>query len=160
MSKRAIVSIVGVAALAGGFLLFRPDKLFVSETVAESFPASTAAESAPKAIYSGRFHGVAHDGRGVATVYQLPGGGRVLRLTEFETSNGPQLRLYFVAAPDAGDSDTVKKAGFVSLGPLKGNQGDQNYELPADLDLAKYQAVTVWCERFGVNFTTAPLATQ
>jgi hypothetical protein len=41
-----------------------------------------------------------------------------------------------------------------SNGPI----GDQNYELPAGVDLSKYRAVTVWCKRFGVNFATAPLA--
>ena len=41
---------------------------------------------------------------------------------------------------------------------MKGNKGDQNYELPAGFDLSKYSAVTVWCKRFGVNFATAPLA--
>jgi hypothetical protein len=40
---------------------------------------------------------------------------------------------------------------------LKGNQGNQNYELPADLDIAAYNSVTVWCQQFSVNFTTAPL---
>jgi hypothetical protein len=44
-----------------------------------------------------------------------------------------------------------------TLRALKGNKGDQNYELPADVDLAKYQAVTIWCQRFSVNFATAPL---
>ena len=110
-----------------------------------------------KSLFEGRFHGVAHDGKGVATVYQLGGGKRILRLTQFETSNGPDLQLYLVAASDASDSETVKKAGFLTLGALKGNQGDQNYEVPADLDLSKYHAVTVWCRRFGVNFATAPL---
>jgi hypothetical protein len=45
----------------------------------------------------------------------------------------------------------------VELGKLKGNQGDQNYDIPADLELDKYRAVTIWCRRFGVNFGTAPL---
>jgi hypothetical protein len=40
---------------------------------------------------------------------------------------------------------------------MKGNQGDQNYEVPETVDLAKYRAVTIWCRRFGVNFATAPL---
>ena len=47
--------------------------------------------------------------------------------------------------------------GFVELGELKGNIGDQNYDLPASVDLARYRAVTVWCKRFSVNFATAPL---
>jgi len=69
------------------------------------------------------------------------------------------VHVYLVAANDASDSDTVKKAGFLELGSLKGNFGDQNYELPADLDLAKYRAVTIWCKRFSVNFGTVALST-
>ena len=66
--------------------------------------------------------------------------------------------MYLVAAADASDNETVTKAGFVELGKLKGNEGDQNYDIPAGLDLEKYRAVTIWCRRFGVNFATAPLA--
>jgi hypothetical protein len=66
--------------------------------------------------------------------------------------------VYLVASDDAKDSDTVKQAGFIDLGSIKGNIGDQNYTLPANVDLAKYRAATVWCKRFGVNFGTAPLA--
>ena len=51
----------------------------------------------------------------------------------------------------------VKKAGFREIGSLKGNIGDQNYEIPPEIDLAKYRAVTIWCQRFSVNFATAPL---
>ena len=51
----------------------------------------------------------------------------------------------------------MKQAGFVEVGALKGNVGDQNYEISSDLDLNKYRAVTIWCKRFGVNFATAPL---
>src|SRR5215469_6845808 len=73
------------------------------------------------------------------------------------TSNGPDVHVYFVAANDASDSETVRKAGFLELGSIKGNIGDQNYDIPADVDLAKYRAVTIWCKRFSVNFGTAPL---
>ncbi len=111
----------------------------------------------PLILEQGQFHSVAHDTTGSATIYQLPDGKRVLRFAQFETSNGPAVQVYLVAANDATDSDTVKKAGFLSLGPIKGSKGDQNYELPAGVDLTKYKAVTVWCERFGVNFGTAPL---
>ena len=52
----------------------------------------------------------------------------------------------------------MKSAGYVEVGKLKGNVGDQNYDVPEDVDLAKYRAVTIWCNRFGVNFGTAPLA--
>jgi hypothetical protein len=106
----------------------------------------------------GSFHGNAHDTRGSATVIDLGGGRRVLRLTNFATSNGPDVRIYLVAAPDVQDNATVKTAGFVELGPMKGNIGDQNYEIPASVDLAIYRTVTIWCKRFSVNFGSAPLA--
>jgi hypothetical protein len=68
--------------------------------------------------------------------------------------------VYLVATTDATDSETVTHAGFIPLGALKGTSGDQNYEVPAHVDLSKYQAVTIWCRRFGVNFGTAPLNSQ
>jgi electron transfer DM13 len=161
MQKKATLIVVSLVVLGGLWYAFRPERLIVNQTVSESFPTASANSSAsasqPVTLAAGNFHSVAHDSKGVATIYQLPDGKRTLRLTEFSTSNGPELMLYLVAANDATDSDMVKKAGFVTLGPLKGNQGDQNYDLPADLDLAKYRAVTVWCHRFGVNFGTAPL---
>jgi hypothetical protein len=80
-----------------------------------------------------------------ASVYQLADGKRVLRFTNFDTSNGPDVHVYLVATKDARDSETVKKAGFVVVDTLNGNMGDQNYELPSDLDLNKYRAVTIWC---------------
>ena len=55
------------------------------------------------------------------------------------------------------DDATVKKSGFVDLGSMKGNVGDQNYDVPGTADLSKYQAVTIWCARFNVNFGTAPM---
>jgi Electron transfer DM13 len=153
-----IVAVVGVA----GWILFRPDLLFVNKTVNEGFPGAIAAQASstgtqPAALSMGNFHAVAHGTEGTATIYQLPDGKKTLRLTNFETSNGPAVHVYLVAANDARDSATVKQAGFVDLGSIKGNKGDQNYDVPAGVDLNKYRAVTIWCARFGVNFATAPL---
>ena len=64
-------------------------------------------------------------------------------LTRSYESNGPDVNIYLVAAPDVQKDATVKDAGFVTLGPIKGNKGDQNYELPSDVDLGKYKTVTV-----------------
>jgi electron transfer DM13 len=158
--KRPIV--VGLVVLGGvAWYLFRPELLFVNKRVNEVAPemaqaSETGAAAMPAALASGRFHSVAHETHGTASILDV-GGKRVLRLTDFETSNGPDVRVYLVAATDAADNATVTKAGFVELGTLKGNQGDQNYDVPGDLDLSKYRAVTIWCRRFSVNFATAPL---
>src|SRR6266851_432407 len=116
--------------------------------------------SAPATVLAGQFHKGAHDTSGMATIYQLGDGKRILRLTNFKTSNGPDVHVYLVAANDATDNDTVKKAGFLDLGSIKGNEGDQNYDLPSNADLSKDHAVMIWCARFNVNFGTAPLAQQ
>jgi hypothetical protein len=150
--------IIGLVVLGAiGWYLFRPELLLVNKKVNEEQVASTGA-SAMSALFSGRFHSVAHETHGAATIQDLGDGHRVLRLTDFATSNGPDVRVYLVAASDASDNETVTKAGFVELGALKGNEGDQNYDIPSNLDLDKYRAVTIWCHRFGVNFATAPLA--
>lgn len=155
--KPLLYGLILVAVLAA-WAAFRPERLFVNARVNETLPTATATKAPETVIQSGNFHDVAHKTSGTASVYQLADGKRLLRFTNFETSNGPDVRVYLVAANDATDSDTVKKAGFREIGMLKGNIGDQNYEIPADVDLAKYRAVSVWCQRFGVNFGTAPLS--
>jgi hypothetical protein len=161
MNKRNIYIVLGLLLLGGAWVLFRPELLFVKTQVNEEFPAATSAVAATTdsamPLLSGSFHSVAHDTMGTAAVHELGGGKRVLRLTDFMTSNGPDVRVYLVAAADATDSDSVKNVGFVELGKLKGTEGAQNYDIPAEVDLVKYRAVTIWCARFGVNFGTAPL---
>jgi Electron transfer DM13 len=161
MSTSRSFLIVGCAVIAAAaWYAFRPERLFINQRVNESFPTAAVAAAAaePRLAASGEFHGVAHEGRGTASIYTLADGRNVLRFSNFETSNGPDVQVYLGVAADATDSDTVTRAGFYSLGPIRGNIGDQNYDIPADVDLAKYQSVTIWCRRFGVNFATAPLS--
>lgn len=142
--------------------LFRPKLIFLNKTVNEALPgsatiANTAQDSQPTVLATSRFHSVSHETSGLATIHQLGDGKRFVRFTTFETSNGPDVRIYLVAANDVTDSETVTRARFVDLGAMKGNRGDQNYDIPSNIDLGQYQSVTVWCRRFGVNFATAPL---
>lgn len=148
-----IVALAGVAAVVGWYL-FRPERLFIDRTVSEAPPAASATAVI---VVSGDFHSNAHQTSGRATVYQLADGRRLLRLSGFATSNGPDVRVYLVAAADVNDNDAADRDGFVDLGELKGNVGDQNYILPVDVDLRRYRAVSIWCRRFSVNFGAAPL---
>ena len=135
---------------------FRPERLFVNHRVNESFPAGEDAASA-QVVASGTFSGVMHATVGAAIVYRLGDGHRILRFTNFRTSNGPDVHVYLVAANDAKDNATVKRADVIDMGTIKGNIGDQNYALRADLDLSKYRTVSIWCKRFAVNFGASPL---
>lgn len=157
INKQWIAAVLVLAGV-GLWYAFRPERLFVNATVNESLGDVARAPSALRTLASGTFHSVHHETKGTATVLALGGGDRVLRLSDFATSNGPDVRVYLVAAADAFDNGTVTEAGFVELGPLKGNIGDQNYSIPASLDLSKYRAVTIWCKRFDVNFGSAALA--
>jgi len=160
--KAIIIAGAGAVLVIAGWAIFRPELLFINTRVNEPLPtgntsmASDAAHS-DTILRRGNFQSVAHDTKGQASVHELAGGKRVLRFTEFETSNGPDLRVFLVAADVATDNETVTRAGHIELGQLKGNIGDQNYELPSSVDLGKYRAVTIWCNRFSVNFGSAAL---
>jgi hypothetical protein len=122
------------------------------------FPGHTGTPAGAKILATGTFHGKLHHTSGRATLYEFKG-QRVLRLTNFKTSNGPDVHVVLIAQKDASDDANFLKSGTerVELGKLKGNEGDQNYEIPADTDLNKYKAVSIYCERFNANFGTAPL---
>src|SRR5438105_3484346 len=156
MKRKTLIYGLVILAAVVAWATFRPERLFVNAKVNENLPTSATTVS-ETILASGSFHGVAHNSSGNASIHELPDGKRILRFTNFETSNGPDVHVYLVATKDASDSETVKHAGFVEVGALKGNIGDQNYELPSHVDLNKYRAVTIWCRRFGVNFATAPL---
>jgi hypothetical protein len=149
---RKFLVVAGVAVLAGLWWAFRPELLFVDAEVDEQLDVPVAV------LATGSFHDGAHETAGTASVLQARDGRKLLRLTDFRTSNGPDVRVLMVRADDAKDNDAVKNAGFVEVAELKGNVGDQTYELPGSFDLASHRAVTIWCNRFSVNFGTAPLS--
>ena len=157
MKKWKIVLPVLAIALFAAWYAFRPERLVVNHRVHEGVPVTESASSADT-IESGTFYGVMHPTTGTATIYRLADGSRILRFTNFGTSNGTDVHVYLVAAADARDTETVKRAAFVDLGTIKGNIGDQNYALGSDLDLSKYRTVSIWCKRFAVNFGAAPLS--
>lgn len=151
MSRRRLLIAAATAALTVAWYFFRPERAFVDHQVDEAAPARAVP------LLAGRFQDRAHAGRGRAIVFALPDGRRLMRFEAFATLNGPDLQVYLLTRAGAeGRADL--EAGYLSLGPLKGNLGDQNYEIPAGADLSRFAAVAVWCRRFGVNFTTAPLA--
>jgi hypothetical protein len=103
----------------------------------------------------GTFESVAHSATGTATAIRRASGGNVLTLTRFEVDNGPDLRVYLVAGPARDESEVED---FEDLGALKGNKGDQQYDIPRGVDLGRYSTVVIWCRAFSVNFARAPLS--
>ena len=151
MQNRLRLALGGLilAAIVGwlAFGYFGVQALFTDDEVSEPAPALAADKDVTLA--TGTFSGsTGHSVKGSAQVLGDGGEQRFLRLDSFESTNGPDLKVYLRADDDR----------YVSLGALKGNVGSQNYEIPAEVDLATYHTVQIWCERFGVLFGDAPLA--
>ena len=125
-----------------------------------NLPEVAEAPVAPMILLSGSFTSHEHQTSGTARILELADGSRVLRLENFETSNGPDLEVWLSAAPViegqagwflADDGD------YVSLGKLRGNKGNQNYVIPPDVDLSRFSSASIWCVRFSVSFGAAEL---
>jgi hypothetical protein len=152
-----ILVLIGVPVLGGAWWAFRPEKLFINQKVSEAAPAALSSE--PEALYTGKLEGKIHQTSGRATIYKNKDGKEYLRLSDFTTSNGPDVHVVLVRAEDKALEQEIVKGDLehVELGTLKGNQGDQNYDLPAAEDLNQYQAVAIYCERFHAIFGVARL---
>ncbi len=115
-----------------------------------------ATEAEWTVVGQGQFSGADdfHQGSGRATIFQQ-GDQRVLRFEDFSVTNGPDLHVLLIENADATSS--AELGDYIDLGSLKGNMGNQNYEIPADVDLEQYNAVMIYCQPFHVVFATAPL---
>ncbi len=155
--------VVGVATVV--LVWFQPQKLFIDERVDEALPVVVSDGSEPSTpttvpepvdLRRGQFVSLDHGSEGVARVVELADGTRIVRLEGLDTDNGPDLYLYLSTNP-AGGEEGAFDDDYVSLGRLKGNQGDQNYDLPVDVELDRFRSVVIWCDRFDSAFGAADL---
>lgn len=152
----AVAFVAGsVGFVAGNAFWYLASPLWIDEIVSEEFAAANSSQI----LRAGNFKDAdgAHRGSGEATVYQAADGGQTLRFTNFEVTNGPDLKVWLVDKADIASASDVTSGQYLSLGPLRGNIGDQNYSVPANTDFSQYQSVVIWCEQFGVLFSAATL---
>jgi hypothetical protein len=109
-------------------------------------------------VAQGQFQdaGSFHKGSGSATIYQLPDGQHILRFENFSATNGPDLHVLLSKHPAPTNRAEVGP-DYIDLGSLKGNIGNQNYDIPADVHISEYQSVVVYCLPFHVVFATSTL---
>jgi hypothetical protein len=115
--------------------------------------ATTVERAGPVQRSIGSFSSLDHPTSGSALVVEREDGSRILRFEDLVTDNGPDLRVVLSTAP-VGSGDY---GNLIELGALKGNLGNQNYEIPADVDLSSIRSVVIWCERFSSPFGEAPV---
>ena len=176
---------VAVVGLVIGLVVFKPWLLFVDVRVDEKLPivatsteqaepsplasspvpvtpgATPAAPAAPVQLAVGTLISHEHATTGMVRIIQQPDGIRVLTLENLDTSNGPDVHVWLSAAhvvEGTGGWYTAGSADHYDLGMIKGNQGNQVYEIPADVDLSLYKSVDLWCVQFSVSFGAAELA--
>ena len=177
----ATVAVLAVASI--GLYLFQPWKLFVDQTVNEALPVVTApavptspaptgtdpaapttaptvepVPTEPVILAEGTFISHEHSTAGVAKIVELPDGQRILRIEDLDTDNGPDLKVWLTDAPVAeGEWYVFDDGRYEDLGGLKGNKGNANYPIPADVDILGLTSVSIWCDRFSVSFGAAEL---
>ena len=146
---------VAVVALAVGLWAFQPWKVFTHSTVDEALPAQPAQ---PAVLAQGSFVSQEHETSGFAKVVQLADGSRYLRLENFATSDGPDVHVLLTDQPASADWKSYDRGRYIPLGKLKATNGNQNYPIPPDAELAGMRSVSIWCDRFNVSFGSAPLS--
>ncbi|GAA3810359.1 DM13 domain-containing protein [Nocardioides panacisoli] len=171
-------AVVAAAVLVVGLLLFEPWLLWVDDTVDEDLPDAVPADATTPTggppgqststvaewteLSSSGFVSGEHGTSGTARVVRNADGSLQVWLEDLDTSNGPDLHVWLTDQDSGGDcggcSDSwgiYDDGRHVELGALKGNRGDQRYDVPADADLAGLVSVVIWCDRFNVAFGTA-----
>ena len=161
--KKIIIIIVVLVALAIAWFLISP--AFRVREVQDAFPigAIPPATTEPDdfgtdagmpevgdtlILKRGSFVASAHEVGGTVALIEAPD-ARILRFENFETIDGPDLRIYLAADTDAKD--------YVDLGVMRGTRGNITYEVPSSVDTSRYNKVLVWCRAFGVLFSYAEL---
>ena len=149
LSRTRAFLILGLVVLSP-VVYWLASPLFINVTVHESLPI--AISPASSTITSGTFIDADsfHQTSGVATILRGEDGSRFVRLSNFQTTNGPDL--FVVLSKDLAATDVVY------VGALKGNIGDQNYALPSSVDLTRYPYLLIWCRTFSVLFGSAELS--
>ena len=101
-----------------------------------------------------------HKGSGDVNLYRLANGDVILRFEGLSVTNGPDLHVLVSMHPDPMTKGELRDAGYSTLGQLKGNRGDQNYEVPSSVDPDSIGSVIIYCMPFHVIFSVAPLTDQ
>lgn len=167
-----------VALAIAAALVFQPWLLFidvrVDDEIPDAVPAATATAPAsgaptptpsaapvgPVDLAAGTFVSHEHETTGTVRVIEHPDGSRQLALENLQTTNGPDVHVWLSAGPVIEGFDGWFTAGghaYVDLGLIKGNQGNQLYDIPSEVDLAAYPTVDLWCVQFSVSFGAAAL---
>jgi hypothetical protein len=153
MSSQERDEIMSAAAKVNNSLDESMDQAQLGQQQSQPQNTTSTTSTGQSTLRTGSFVGVEdgiHNAEGIAKVIPLQDRSNILRLENLHVTNGPDLYVYIATDKRASD--------FVSLGKLKANNGNQNYDIPSETDLTKYDTVLIWCRPFSVLFGSAELA--
>jgi hypothetical protein len=157
MIRLAVTAVVAglVGFIAGNAFFYLASPLWIDREISEALPTELMLRTVARGDF--RDADKIHKGSGTATLVETAGGVSILRFTDFKVTNGPDLKVWMVKAENIERAADVTASEWLTLGPLKGNIGDQNYVLPEGMDISAFKSVVIWCEQFGVLFASAML---
>lgn len=149
---KTLVAVIIIAIVGAG--IYYASFLFTKKVVKEDIPEEM--KTASRVAKTGTFVEIdlIHKGSGAAKIIEGAGGHKLLRLENFQVTNGPDLYVYL--SKNHSPTKDVKSLGdFIDLGPLKGNIGDQNYDIAMNQNIDDYNTAVIWCRQFGALFSYA-----
>ena len=154
MNKKVKTSLIIIGVIIGLlFFWYLASPLFLNKVVDEEFPMGTGNNSdvlESMVLHEGDFMDADSFHKTSGNVQILSDSENTyIRFEDFETTNGPDLYVYL--------AEDLNADSFVDLGKLKGNIGNQNYEINEEVDFSDYNYVLIWCKRFSVLFGSAEI---
>lgn len=93
---------------------------------------------------------------GEVTIYQLGDLSRIMRIENFASTRAPDVHLVLTRNPDPTDPNGVG-VDYIDLGPLRGNVGNQTYDVPSGVDFSRYPILALYSVPYDYVISTATL---
>lgn len=139
--------------------------------IAAEVAEGTSDPITPHVVKSGTFNSfdAIRGAEGNVVIYEIGrlDGTEVKHILRFESAfeetfriiNGPDLYVYLSQSQNPLTVDQMMEGdlGAVEISIIKGNIGEQNYELPSDIDLTEYNSVVIYSKQFNLLYSVARL---
>lgn len=145
--------------------------LFLGTALGPDFPAPEAEQGMPELtgaeiIGTATFERGSDDvilwATGEVSIYQQADGSKLIRFEEFRAARAPGLLVALSTNPELQTLEEIETLDVIGLnrfelGVLKGNVGNQNYFLPAEVNLDSFTSIVIYSRALNLIFSIAPL---